>query len=343
MIKQSSSLLLRVCLLTFFAFLLTGCGGQNASETASDEETTNASEGDQESNENSSYPEKPITIYSLFGSGGAVDQSVRLLADELETILDTEVNIEILEGAGGSVAITQLSNEEPDGYTLSAFANTPFLATQTEDLEYKVDDFTFVSSYVYAYHPLMVSSDSQWENIDELIEWAKDNPGKLTWSGGSPQSPTTITTQIMFDEAGVEAEYVPYDGGNEAMTALMGGHLDAAIAADYAGPLEAGDVRLLAEASGESDPDMDIPTYGELGYSEGFLQQYGIVAPEGLPSEITQTLNDAIAEAVQQDDYVEAIENMELEPLHIGSEELGTQIRKEVETVGEFLEDEGNE
>src|SRR5699024_6158916 len=115
--------------------------------------------------------------------------------------------------------MTEITNQEPDGYTLSAASDISHM--HFEDVDYDIDSFTFVSSMAYAHHPLMVRADSEWESVDDLLNYAEENPGKLKWGSGGIVNPVVLVGRELFAENDVEAKQVPYDGGAEVLSGVL--------------------------------------------------------------------------------------------------------------------------
>lgn len=284
------------------------------------------------------YPNEPITIYIPFSSGGVVDLSTRALAEGLEDELGVNIDIVERSGSGGIVAMKEISEENPDGYTLSAAQS--FSQKYFEDVGYDVDDFTYISTTAYAHLPLVVNADSDWEDIDDLIDYGKENPGKIKWGTGSTMDEGVLSVMEFFESVGVEAEHVPFEGGNEVLQAILSGDIDTGITADYKSPYESGEIELLAEASGNENSDFpDVKTFEELGYSEGDpLMYYGIVGPDGMADETKETLDNAIQKVVESEDFEEQLESMGIKADYSNSEEYEKIKLEEDDRLGEAVD-----
>ncbi|WP_339235934.1 tripartite tricarboxylate transporter substrate binding protein [Oceanobacillus sp. FSL W7-1281] len=302
--RYSRLMLIGACSL-FAIFLMAGCSSDQSAGSASHDD----------------FPNKTINIYSPYSPGGYVDIITRQLADQLEDELGVNINVSDHSGGGGIVAMTDILNQEPDGYTLSAASDISHM--HFEDVGYEIEDFTFVSSMAYAHHPLIVRSDSEWDDLDDLLEYAEENPGSIRWGSGGIVNPVVLAGRELFDKSGVEAVQVPYDGGAEVLSALLGGDIDLGIIADFKSPYESGDIKLLAESSREADPNFpEVETLAELGYSDqGPLTTYGLIGPGDMPDEVVEVLEDAIGEVVNSDEFKEAMEQLGVEDYYRGSED----------------------
>ncbi len=130
-------------------------------------------------------------------------------------------------------------------------------------------------------------TDSPFKTWDGLLDHARENPGQLKWATAAPRGLAHIATEAAFRQETVSAVFVPFGGGAEAVTALLGGHIDAVVASGYGPHLEAGSIRLLIETGPEPIPEApEIPTFKERGYPLAIPAAYGLFGPAGLPGEV---------------------------------------------------------
>jgi tripartite-type tricarboxylate transporter receptor subunit TctC len=134
--------------------------------------------------------------------------------------------------------------------------------------------------------PLFVRTEGPHKTVQDLVTWAKANPGKLNWSTASTNGGPHIATEAAFRHLGIQAQYIPYKGGADAILALLGGHIDALVAAEFPPYAASGKVRLLAESGTERIANYpDIRTYKELGWPVSVPIFYGIAGPAGMPAD----------------------------------------------------------
>ncbi|MCG5103230.1 Bug family tripartite tricarboxylate transporter substrate binding protein [Oceanobacillus alkalisoli] len=317
--KYGRLLLIGFCLL-FTIFIMAGCSGTNSEAEAHDD-----------------FPNKTINIYSPYSPGGYVDIITRQLADQLEDELGVTVNVSDRSGGGGIVAMTEISNQDSDGYTLSAATDISHM--HFENVDYEIDDFTYVASMAYAHHPVIVRSDSEWESMDDLLEYAKENPGSLKWGSGGIVNPVVLAARELFDTSGVETEQVPYNGGSEVLSALLGGDIDVGVIADFKSSLESGSIKLLAESSLEANPSYpDVKTLEELGLTgEGPPTVYGIVGPKDIPDEVVEAIDAAMEKVINSDEYKNAMDKLGVQAFYRGSEDYEKLMFEEDERLGEVV------
>src|SRR5208337_11078 len=196
--------------------------------------------------------------------------------------------IENRGGGGGAVALAVVANAKPDGYTLCA---TPDVAIIDTPLMQKVTfkplkSFVPVMAHSAAEHTaLVVRSDAPWKTFKEFIEYAKKNPNKVKYSTAGIGTGMHVAMEIIAHKEGIKWTHVPYKGAAPALTALLGGHVDACSAGlGYQPHVQAGSVRMLADHGLKRQVAFpNVPTLMELGYGYSNDTVHGIVGPVGLP------------------------------------------------------------
>jgi tripartite-type tricarboxylate transporter receptor subunit TctC len=202
-------------------------------------------------------------------------------------------------GGGGSIAAADVIKSPPDGYRILPLASNYFGATvKTQKIPFDPNDLVPIANFMEYKIGLAVKGDSPRKTFGDLLDYAKKNPGKLTWSHTSRGSPLFMSTVLIFRKAGVKTIDVPYLGSPEALAALLGGHLDAATLS-YGGikdHVKAGSVRYLVSYSDRrySEPP-NVPCAVELGFPEAAkLRSFvSLYAHRNTPEEIKKTLFNA--------------------------------------------------
>jgi tripartite-type tricarboxylate transporter receptor subunit TctC len=265
------------------------------------------------------YPSRPITLVVGFAAGGAGDVTARLLAEYAREKRGAVVSVEFKPGAGATIATGQVARAKPDGYTLSLFAGSPFYgAPHMQKVSYDVlKDFTYVVTAVGISNAVYVRSDSPFKTFKDVIAYARANPGKLRWGTATTRSTAEVTTNAAFRHEGVKTTLVPFGGGSESMTALLGGHIDMSVSSDYGPQLEAGSVRLLAETGSAKVPNMpEVPTFKELGYPISVTTTYGVFGPAGLPPDVVAWWESLVKELMQTPVYAATVKKMRFTPYY---------------------------
>jgi tripartite-type tricarboxylate transporter receptor subunit TctC len=272
-------------------------------------------------NARADFPDKPIKILVGFAPGGGSDILARTVAPALGEALGQAVIVDNLPGAGGNRAMAEVARAKPDGYTValattSPFTVAPYFQPQTYDPS---KDFTYLFQTLVSAQPLFVKSDSSFKTIQELMTWSKANPNKLFWSTAATNGGTHISTQAAFQAAGIQATYVPYKGGADAMNGLLGGQIQALVAAEFPPHAAAGTIRLLAESGPDKIPEYpNVPTYKELKFPISVPIFYGIAGPGGMPPDIIKEWESAASDMVRTPEFIELLNKLKGTPAYLG-------------------------
>jgi tripartite-type tricarboxylate transporter receptor subunit TctC len=260
------------------------------------------------------YPSQNILLVVPFTPGGSTDILARLLGQRLEGALKYPVIVESRPGAGGSVGVGSVARAAADGHTLvmghiGTFAVNPALYPK---LPYDpVKSFEPVSGIANVHNMLVVHPDVPAKTLQELIEYAKQNPGKLNYASGGIGSAAHIAMVALADRAGITMTHVPYRGTAPAVTDLLGGRVQLTFtgAPNLLQHVEAGTMRALAvSGSSRLKGAPNVPTVAESGFP-GFeaSQWYGILVPAGTPKAIVDRLNTEIRTAMAAPEIAERL------------------------------------
>jgi tripartite-type tricarboxylate transporter receptor subunit TctC len=287
-----------------------------------------------------SYPTKPINILVGFAPGGTMDISTRVLASKAEKFLGQPLIISNNGGGGGSVALGIVAKEKPDGYYLAGCTSTGLIRIpQFRPVPYKLEDFIPIMHFGAPQTGLVVKADSPWKTLRELVEYAKKNPGKVTYSSTGVGSPMHLAMEYVAKQEGIQWTHVPYPGSTPALTALMGGHVTAQSGStEWIPQVKAGEVRLLA-THGEKRMKIfpDVPIFRELGYD--FINEtvFMVAAPKGTPSPIVKKLEEAFHKAMDDSDFIQAMERMEIEITYRNSEDTKKYLEEAYARLGKMI------
>lgn len=244
------------------------------------------------------FPSKPISYIIPFGPGGESDISARHQQPFFKEKFGQDLVISYKPGGGGAVGWSQLNSMGADGYTMMGI-NLPhiIIKPRQKDVGFKTDDID--GFYIFHYTPdaIVVTDDSNFKSLQDVIDYAKENPGKLTFSG-SGKGTANHLAQVTFDKlADIKTTYVAFKGTGASVQALLGKQVSAQWGYTSVGAKHADKVRLLAVAMEERHPSFpDVPTFKELGYDIVSGAYRGIAVPKGTPDDIKKKLSDAIGE-----------------------------------------------
>ncbi len=242
-----------------------------------------------------SYPEKDITFIVPYKPGGGSDAQARRLQAGLEKHLGVKIRIIYKTGGGGAVGFNELYRSKPDGYTISNVVVPNIIVTSTgKDVGYKPGDFAYIGMTEKSVGALAVNKNSKFKSLEELVAFAKQNPGKLTIAGVGSTGHANYAE--MVKALGITATYVPISGGvGKMLPFLMGGHFDAGILAAAHGVKHRLKVDVLGLAGTKPSSALSAPTMDSRGF-KGFTMEttWGIMAPPGTPADRIAVLNAAL-------------------------------------------------
>lgn len=285
----------------------------------------------------SDFPNKPIKLVVPFPAGGTSDVLGRLIGEKLGEALEQTIVVENRAGANGNIGADYVARSAPDGYTLvlldlgnltispSVYPNMPF-----DPLK----DLKAVTMLAYSPHLLVTTNALPVKTQEELVAYAKANEGKVNFAAAAGIGSAPHMAGVLFaQKTGVDWSYIPYKGGAQAMTDLIGGQVDATtngMVATYP-HVKSGKIRLLAVTSEKRLPQLpDVPTVSELipGFVTGSWQ--GILAPAGTPDAIVEKLHTELARILQMEDVREKLVSLGAEPLEMTPTEFSSWMQTQV-------------
>jgi tripartite-type tricarboxylate transporter receptor subunit TctC len=289
------------------------------------------------------YPSHVIRLIVPFPAGGSNDVAARLIAPHLEKALGQTVIVDNRPAAGGIVGSDAVAKAAPDGHTLLLVASshtvTPALNTK---LPYSTErDFAPVSLVNTNAMVFFVNPKVPANNLAELVELAKKNPGKLNYSSPGAGSQTHLLIELLSRRAGITAQHVPYRGGAPTTLAVLSGEAEfTLLAPNVIFPhIRAGTIRPIATGGAARHPQLpQVPTTAESGYPEvRAIQWVGVFTTAGTPRPIVERLNAELNRIVRLPEVVEKFAGQGVTPTGSTPEEfqalIATEIRQWTETV----------
>ncbi len=294
-----------------------------------------------------SYPTKPIELFCPYVAGSSMDSMARLIADIAPKYTGQPMVVVNKPGASGSLAAAEVISSKPDGYKLVTLANVFFSSTmKIQKVPFNPDDLIPIGNFMEYRLGMAVKADSPFKTLNDLLEYAKKNPGSLNW--GHPGRGTTLHTiaLMVMKKAGAKSVDVPYKGSPEVLAALLGGHIKAA-SVPYGTVKEnvrAGQIRYLAFYSDHRFSDQpNVPSIVELGYPEPakLATLVGVYAHKNTPEPVKNYLV-ALAKKVYDDPRFRKLADVGGEdPKFGGPEYVKESIRKSEELSVPMLKELG--
>ncbi len=288
------------------------------------------------------YPEKPVNVILPFGAGGGADLIMRPIEQVAKKYFSQPLVIVYRPGAGGVIATNELKNARPDGYTMG-FAQSGPMSTQPamNDVPYDVEnDFVYVGGFVFDPILLVVRSEQQFTSLEQFITAMRGK--QPTWSCPAIGSVAHLAGAGFLKENGIDARMVPSASGTEAVTNLMGGHIDFAFChAAEAMPGFLGDELVFLATMSEKRRQQlpDVPTFTELGfeYVYGVLRSFAV--PKGTPEPIVNELNAMLQKVLADPEFTSVMAASSTETEYIPPEKVLAQFVNDYHTFKQVVKD----
>ena len=268
-----------------------------------------------------SYPAKPIRMIVPYAPGGGVDIVARTVAQELGKRVNQTIVVENRTGAGGNIGSEHVAKAAPDGYTLlmASPANTinPSLYTKMPyDPMRELAPIALIASVPAV---LVANRSLPVHNVKQLVALAKARPGALTYGSGGSGSTEHLAGEMFKSFARIDMLHVPYKGGAQVMTDLMGGQIALMFVNQVAAlpQIKADKVKALGVASGERSAALpDVPTFAEAGFPDFKVSVWwGVMGPAGLSKDVVAQLNREIVAALSTPEMKERLQSMSARPI----------------------------
>lgn len=246
------------------------------------------------------FPNRPIKILVPMVPGGVMDLQAKILGERLSEILGQPVIREHKPGGGGSLAASLTARAKPDGYTLyTGTSSNLVMIPILKKVDYALDDFYPLGIYAKALHRLYVKANAPWKSLREFVAEAKERQYKVSSYGKLTHADFVI--QAFCKVAGIKLAHVPYKSCGEAVTALLGGHVESDVCTSSMGQVAGGGVRVLAVSDYERSKSFpDDMTFKEQGYSVALPAWYSLVISQKTPKRVADILSKAMQEVFKR-------------------------------------------
>jgi len=291
------------------------------------------------------YPSKPIRVLVPFGAGSSTDIVMRILAQPLGQALGQPVVVENKPGADGAIAAAEVAKAPADGHTLMLGTNSPMSAgPHLRKVPYDaIRDFTpisLVGNYTFF---VLVHPSVPARTLQELITYAKANPGKLNYGTGNTSG--IVMTGMLTSQAGIDLVHVPYKSEPPAITDLVGGNIQVMISS-YSTVLpflRDGKLRPLVTTLPNRSPLMpEVPTIVEAGFPKFSVSPWaGVFGPARMPKDVSERLNRELNTLIKRTDVRESLLKQAFDPKGSSVEEFNTYVREQYDIWGKAIRDAG--
>ena len=290
------------------------------------------------------FPKGQINYLNPFNPGGEVDIAARAMQPYLEKSMGVPLVIQYLPAAGGALCWSKLAAAKPDGYTIGGFS-IPHIILQPQfmkDVAFKTDDFVILNIVEYTPIGLAVKKDFKANTLKEFIDYAKENPGKVSVGGVGKFTGHHFATLQFMKLTGTQLNYVTYTGTAPLQTAIMGGHIDAAMSNSTMMVTTRDQIKVLAMGAPERMNQLaDVPTFKELGYEMYPKIARGVMAPKALPQAIQKYLEKVLMETTSKPEFRAKMEQAGFVPQGLGIADSHKYLDAEGKELQKLIQDFG--
>lgn len=260
------------------------------------------------------YPQRPVHVIIPATPGGPVDTAARILEPALSAALGGSVVLLNRPGASGTIGMQAVATADADGYTIGQGINSIFSVTRVTGthVPFSLDDFTLLGNYASDVSVLAVNPDAPWKTFDDLVKDVVANPGKRTYASAGIGTVSALSMEVLRHHEKLDIIAVPFPGGAQVMTAILGKHVDLGMVPYSTGAamFRDGKLRPLLTTAAKRLPTLpDVPTFNEIGIQqEGLNLIMGLYAPRALKPDISKVLAHAVQTAANNSETVKKLE-----------------------------------
>jgi len=291
------------------------------------------------------FPARPVTLVVPWPPGGGTDIGMRALALATEKHLGQKIVIENKPGASGTIGPANMAaGAAPDGYTIAQIPITVFRLPFIQKTNYDpAKDFTYVIQVTGYTFGVVVKASAPWKTFDELLDYAKANPGKINYGAPGPGTSLHITMEQIAKQKGIKWTMVPFKGQADSLTALLGGHIDVeSNSTGWAGAVNAGDARLLVTWGAQRTKNWpNVPTLKDLGINMVSNSPFGIAGPKGMDPAVVKVLHDAFLKGMKEPSYLDAMAKLDQEEYYLNTADYQAYAKKQIAEQKQLVEELG--
>lgn len=286
------------------------------------------------------YPDHPIRFICTSAAGSPLDVMMRELGKDLGDALKQSVIVENMAGGSGAVGMAYAQNQPADGYTVVAATGTTSFMLAEGNSKFKPDDFLVIRGLQAEPSAVAVRKDSPYKTLAQLVDALRKTPDKVNVGGYAVAGFHQYVFYRFQQAAGFKTEWIPFQGGNQAAQALMGGHIDVAIMtpSSATGQIHNGDIRLLAISTPARDRYFpDVPTFKEQGFDVVESIWRGVMVKNGTPPDVLATLAAAFDRIEARPEWQRFMTTNMQAPVHLSAQAMQAKFVDEVTTRRDFL------
>jgi len=261
------------------------------------------------------YPDRPIELVVPWAAGGATDSMTRSFAEAAKKHLPQPFIVNNKPGATGSIGFSDVARASPDGYKVAVLTAELLIIPHMGIGKVTQDDFIPIARFNALASAITVRADAPWNSIEEFLDYARRNPGSVKVGNSGVGSIWHLAAAALQNKAKVEFSHIPFQGGNPAVLALLGGHVDAVAVstAEVLTYVASGKLKTLAVMSEQRVKGFDsVPTLKERNIDLAIGSWAGLGVPKNTPPKVVETLKTATAKAMREPALIEAMNKLNL-------------------------------
>lgn len=290
------------------------------------------------------FPSRPVTMVLPFAAGGATDTLARMLSERLTDKMGQPFIVENKPGAGTMLASDYVARAKPDGYTMLMAASSLSIAPSIySKVNYDaIKDFAPITQVASVIHILEVNPELPVNNVQELIDYLKANPGKINYGSVGVGTSTHLEGEMFKSMTGVDMIDVPYKGSAPALTDLVAGRTQVMFDAWTSSKpfVESGKLRVLAVTTEKPSPSVpNVPSISDTVPGFAAMPWLGLVAPAGTPAPIVNKIYDNVVEVLQEPAIQQKMQDLGLDIIGNTPEDFATFIAQDLQTWAKVVKD----
>jgi len=294
--------------------------------------------------ETGQYPTRPITFIVPVAAGATSDLACRLISKEAEKFLGQPITVVNKPGASFTVGIAAIAAAKPDGYTIG-YSGHPgmFVPPLTSKVPYHpVKDLRQVMQFGLMNVAVTVKGDSPFKDFKDIIEYARQNPKKLSYGSGGVGTFGHLALEQIAKREKVQFTHIPFKGSPETQAALLGGHILVGTGDFTFGLLESGQIRLiLLIAERHSTEYPKVPILSDLGYDTPAPTFLNVAGPKGMPDDVVKRLDDAFSKAMKEPAFIKGMKEFRFTIFYRNGKDLDNYMAANYDAFAKLLKEEG--
>jgi len=290
------------------------------------------------------YPVKTVKLITHSSPGGGSDVMLREMIKHIGKYINANFIVDNVRGGSGARAMAVLANSPADGSIFYATTPTCIQIPMLAEVEYTIDDLEPVVNIFYDPMVMYTKTDSPIENLNDLITYAKENPGQSRWGGGNPSALERQIIERLRTDADVEVRVVAFEGGGDLMLAVLSGVVDVGFGepAEILGQVEAGKIKILTTFTDDRIRKLPhVQTAVEQGYDIVLPKFRGLAGPKGLPEDVITAWETAIPRLLADPDFISWYEENCLIPGYLNQELFQAFVKKTQNDYRDYLKQVG--